>query len=267
MDTEQTESCAQLNLAALSWCPSSCFPRPFSLQVRKLFSGEITNVHLHCSNKQSSGLSPDTAEFRGARGAWKPQKHSVKSVALLCGCKSRVFLPTRAWDSAAAKAEPSSCLRAGGAFDVRQTKHFLKNIHNTFSRQKKYPTPTLSDNLFEVFHINLERQEIGRFDIDGSSSGNVVWGQWIMKDVNAPYSKGELLLAVCFASLNISSATEIKKKNGHIFPVILQETLGQGWFLSPGFLWFWSGAEISGGCRGAGMGRGEESQHSRDTAA
>lgn len=29
-----------------------------------------------------------------------------------------------------------------------------------------------SDNLFEVFHINLERQEIGIFYIDGSSSGN-----------------------------------------------------------------------------------------------
>lgn len=29
-----------------------------------------------------------------------------------------------------------------------------------------------SDNLFEVFHINLERQEIGIFYIDRSSSGN-----------------------------------------------------------------------------------------------
>lgn len=46
-----------------------------------------------------------------------------------------------------------------------------KCIHDTFSRQNK-GKKIQSDNLFEVFHINLERQEIGIFYIDGSSSGN-----------------------------------------------------------------------------------------------
>lgn len=59
------------------------------------------------------------------------------------------------------------------AFDVSQTKHCKKkNIHNTFSRENKKKKKIQSDNLFEVFHINLERQEIGIFYIDGSSSGN-----------------------------------------------------------------------------------------------
>lgn len=71
----------------------------------KRFFGAVANVHLRFSNSHSApkaalGLSPapspETAEFKGARGAWNPQKHSVKSVAWLCGCQIRALLPTRA---------------------------------------------------------------------------------------------------------------------------------------------------------------------------
>lgn len=60
--------------------------------------------------------------------------------------------------------------RFGPLMLVKQNTGKKKVIHNTFSRQNKKKSS--NQIIPEVFHINFERQEIGIFYIDESSSGN-----------------------------------------------------------------------------------------------